>query len=83
MLLRTPEFPEYIRWYHENDALNYSIRGGISVTTDKNDKMSTLLVSDAQTFDTGNYTCAPARAKSESVIVHILNGKFINNLFKF
>ena len=70
-----PEKPDYINWFHENDAINFTIRGGISVTTDKNDRSSTLLLSNTQKDDTGNYTCAPSKATSQSVMVHILNGK--------
>lgn len=34
-----------------------------------------LRISNAQTTDTGNYTCQPTTASSASVMVHVINGK--------
>jgi len=42
----------------------------INVTT-----VSTLVISNAQKSDSGNYTCDPANAEPTSVTVHVLNGE--------
>ncbi|KAH8403315.1 hypothetical protein KR222_010332, partial [Zaprionus bogoriensis] len=36
---------------------------------------SRLRISNAQTTDTGNYTCQPTTASSASVMVHVINGE--------
>ncbi|KAH8333771.1 hypothetical protein KR059_003252 [Drosophila kikkawai] len=36
---------------------------------------SRLRISNAQTTDTGNYTCQPTTASSASVLVHVINGE--------
>ncbi|KAH8392370.1 hypothetical protein KR215_006890 [Drosophila sulfurigaster] len=37
---------------------------------------SRLRISNAQTTDTGNYTCQPTTASSASVMVHVINGEW-------
>ncbi|KNC30305.1 hypothetical protein FF38_07388 [Lucilia cuprina] len=37
---------------------------------------SRLRISNAQTSDTGNYTCQPTTASSASVMVHVINGEY-------
>ena len=79
-LLQMPEVPEYINWYRDSEIFNYSLRGGVSVMTDKNEKISRLLLSDAVKSDTGNYTCAPSSSTSASVIIHVVDSKYIAHL---
>ncbi|KAH8317632.1 hypothetical protein KR074_002799 [Drosophila pseudoananassae] len=38
---------------------------------------SRLRISNAQTTDTGNYTCQPTTASSASVLVHVINGESV------
>ena len=59
--------------------INYdSPRGGVSVITEKGEiTTSYLLVQRAQPADTGRYTCRPSNANWKTVVVHVLNGKFI------
>lgn len=59
-------------------VLNYSARGGLSVTTDTIAGQSRLLLARADPRDSGNYTCVPGPgATPASVSVHVLNGKFV------
>lgn len=52
-----------------------SPRGGIRVTTRKDEaSTSFLLIDNAQPSDSGVYQCNPSNAKSKSVTVHVLNG---------
>ena len=52
-------------------------RGGISVVTESRRRTSRLLVSKVTEADAGNYTCAPAESKTDSVTVHVIKGEFI------
>lgn len=55
-----------------------SPRGGVSVITEKGDTTTSfLLIQNARPSDSGQYTCNPSNAKSKSVTVHVLNGKYI------
>lgn len=65
--------------YHGQQVVDFdSVRGGISLETEKTDSGTTsrLLLTRAQLRDSGNYTCVPTGAVSASVQVHVLNGKF-------
>ncbi|XP_014212903.1 zwei Ig domain protein zig-8-like [Copidosoma floridanum] len=74
-VLQTPEPPNFIFWYKGDHVINYSSRGGISVTTEKQTRTSHLLISRALPTDSGNYTCAPSTAESASVFINVLNGE--------
>lgn len=53
-----------------------STRGGVSVLTEKGDSTkSFLLVQQAKSSDSGQYTCNPSNAQPKSITVHVLNGK--------
>ncbi|KAI9561479.1 defective proboscis extension response [Daphnia sinensis] len=68
--------PHYFTWHHNGQVLNYSARGGMSVTTDTIDGQSRLLLARAGPRDSGNYTCVPGPgAAPASVTVHVLNGE--------
>ncbi|XP_067613685.1 uncharacterized protein dpr6 isoform X2 [Eurosta solidaginis] len=73
----SPEPPAYIFWYHHEEVINYdSLRGGVSVITEKGDvTTSFLLIQNADLADSGKYSCAPSNADVASVRVHVLNGE--------
>lgn len=77
VVLQTPEPPSFIYWYQGGHVVNYSQRGGINVVTEKQTRTSRLLIARALPADSGNYTCAPSSSDSASVIVHVLNGKYL------
>lgn len=66
-----------------SQEINYdSPRGGVSVITEKGEiTTSYLLVQRAQPTDSGHYTCHPSNANTETVLVHILNGKRLFSFF--
>lgn len=68
-----------------SQEINYdSPRGGVSVITEKGEiTTSYLLVQRAQPTDSGHYTCHPSNANTETVLVHILNGKGSKSLELF
>lgn len=54
-----------------------SPRGGVSVITKKEETTTSyLLIKNARPSDSGQYQCNPSNAKSRSVTVHVLNGKY-------
>lgn len=51
--------------------------GGVSVITEKGDiTTSYLLIQRARPSDSGKYICLPSNANSETINVHVLNGKY-------
>ena len=50
--------------------------GGISVVTEARRRSSHLLVSKVTAVDAGNYTCAPSNSKTDSVMVHVIQGAY-------
>ncbi len=72
--------PGSVAWYQDNSIVDFeSSRGGISLETEKTGTGTTskLLVTKASPADSGNYTCMPSNANPASVVVHVLNGKFL------
>jgi len=64
-----------VRWYLGSHTLNYTQeRGGISMEVEKTPTYTTskLYVTRATRKDTGNYTCKPRFARSDSVTVHVV-----------
>ncbi|CAL4074916.1 unnamed protein product, partial [Meganyctiphanes norvegica] len=64
-----------VRWYLGGRTLNYTQeRGGISMEVEKTPTYTTskLYVTRATRKDSGNYTCKPKFAKSDSVTVHVV-----------
>lgn len=72
--LSTPEQPERVTWRHNNLDLHRSTRGGIAIVTEKRRRTSVLLMYRAVSTDTGNYSCEPSNAESDTVQVHVLEG---------
>jgi len=53
------------------------VLGGVSVITEKGDiTQSYLLIQRARPSDSGKYICVPSNANSETINVHVLNGKY-------
>ena len=73
----SPEVPDTVVWYkNEIRVDNLLARGGISVVTESRRRTSTLLVSKVNKMDAGNYTCVPSNARADSVMVHVIDGKY-------
>ncbi|EDV45260.2 zwei Ig domain protein zig-8 isoform X1 [Drosophila erecta] len=65
-------------WYHGSSVVDFdSLRGGISLETEKTDigTTSRLMLTRASLRDSGNYTCVPNGAIPASVRVHVLTGE--------
>ncbi|XP_076317264.1 zwei Ig domain protein zig-8-like [Tachypleus tridentatus] len=77
VISNSPEPPVFVFWYHNQRMINYDTsRGKISVEKITEDTaVSTLYIKDAETTDSGNYTCGPSNAGPTSVYVHVLNGE--------
>ncbi|KAH1009203.1 hypothetical protein HUJ04_001596 [Dendroctonus ponderosae] len=73
----SPEPPAYIFWNHNEAIISYSsIRGGISVATERGEtSRSVLLIQRARPSDSGNYQCNPSNSRHANVTVHVLNGE--------
>lgn len=73
----SPEPPTYVFWYHGNRMINFDpTRGNIIVQKAGNDTaISRLRIKNAQTADSGNYSCCPSNADAASIFVHVLRGK--------
>ncbi|XP_077299470.1 zwei Ig domain protein zig-8-like [Arctopsyche grandis] len=69
---KSTEPPTYLFWYHENRMINYDL-DGVVVTHSR--QSSELVIQHAEPRHAGNYTCAPANAKPDSVTVHILHSE--------
>ncbi|CAO1394787.1 unnamed protein product [Diamesa hyperborea] len=67
--------PSFIYWYKGGKVVNYSQRGGINVSTDRNTQTSKLIIARAAPRDSGNYTCAPSNSDAASILVHVIAGE--------
>lgn len=74
-------FPFFFLFYLQ--IISYdSPRGGVSVITEKGETTTSfLLIQSARPQDSGQYQCNPSNAKSKSVTVHVLNGKYDKFVF--
>jgi hypothetical protein len=54
----------------------------VSLSTEQNQAISTLTIKSASLDDSGNYTCAPANALPDSLILNVIKGD-INFSFHF
>ena len=73
----SPKPPLKVYWYRDDILIDSLLpRGGISVVTEKKRRISNLLISRVTQRDAGNYTCAPQNSQADSVMIHIIRGKF-------
>ncbi|XP_054719809.1 zwei Ig domain protein zig-8-like [Uloborus diversus] len=72
-----PEPPAFVFWYRDSRMINYdTARGDITVQKAGNDTaISRLRIKNAQTSDSGNYSCCPSNADAASIFVHVLKGE--------
>ncbi|XP_023340721.1 lachesin [Eurytemora carolleeae] len=72
-----PAPPAYIYWYKENSVISYSATQGIvlSLQNSNNTLISKLTIKSASPADSGNYTCAPANALTDSVFLNVVKGE--------
>ncbi|XP_076356149.1 neurotrimin-like [Tachypleus tridentatus] len=73
----SPEPPIYVFWYHNQRMINYDkMKGQITVKkAPRNTAFSSLYIDNAQSSDSGNYTCAPSNADPVSIIVQAIEGE--------
>ncbi|XP_034942444.1 lachesin-like [Chelonus insularis] len=74
--------PSSVTWHHGSTIVDFDSpsvhhRGGVNLETEKTESGTTskLLVTQATSSDSGNYTCIPSNANPASVMVHVLNGE--------
>jgi len=70
----SPEPPQYIFWYRNNQPISYSSpRGGISQVTEKGEvTASFLLLQQARVTDSGEYACHSSVGSVANVTVHVI-----------
>ena len=75
----SPEPPQYIFWYHNQQPISYSsIRGGISQVTEKGEvTASFLLIQQARLADSGQYDCHASVGNISTVTVHVIKSKSV------
>merc|ERR1719350_1089273 len=73
----SPEPPQYIFWYHNEEPISYSsIRGGISQITEKGEvTASFLLIQHARLVDSGTYACHASVGNISTVTVHVIKSQ--------
>lgn len=73
---QTPIPPQMISWKHNDRLLNYDKeRGGVKVTINNGAKTSSrLIISNANTSDSGNYTCVAPNTRPAVVHVFVSQG---------
>ncbi|UYV80553.1 hypothetical protein LAZ67_19000566 [Cordylochernes scorpioides] len=76
VIYQSPEPPVFVFWYHDERMINYDpARGDITIRKAPGDRaVSRLYIRNAQSRDSGNYTCCPSNADATSISVHVLNG---------
>ncbi|CAB4058508.1 unnamed protein product [Lepeophtheirus salmonis] len=73
----SPEPPTSIKWLHDSEPIDYtSMRGGVSVLTNKAETtVSSLIIQLATPKDGGQYSCQAGEDLKPAVVkVHVLNG---------
>lgn len=76
-LPQSPTPPHVVYWRHKDRLLNYDTeRGGVTVTMEHGVKTaSRLVIEDAVTTDTGNYTCEAPNTQPALVHVFVSQGE--------
>ncbi|XP_042213321.1 zwei Ig domain protein zig-8-like isoform X2 [Homarus americanus] len=76
----TVQLPDYIFWYHLGERLleydNPRVKMTVSRRGGQGSEMSiisTLIISNAEPSDAGNYTCLPSNLHSATTLLHVLN----------
>ena len=74
----SPEPPQYIFWYHDEEPISYSsVRGGISQITEKGPvTASYLLIQEARMQDSGEYACKASVGNISYVTVHVFKSMY-------
>lgn len=68
--------PVYVFWYHNGRMINYDSMRGVQVKTETGSTtVSRLKIEDVKTTDSGNYSCTPSYADSDSIKVHVIDGE--------
>ncbi|XP_064474981.1 hemicentin-2-like [Ornithodoros turicata] len=65
----------YVFWYHDSGMINYDGIKNRVFTEPGHTTISRLQVLNANTNDSGNYSCVPTYAESTNITVHVLNGE--------
>ena len=58
--------------------MSYDRRRGGTIVIDKRDgvTVTSLIISQAETLDSGTYTCNPSSLNAKKVVVHVTTGNF-------
>lgn len=64
--------PEYVFWYHDKHMINYHPTREVRV--EQNGGLSILFLNQVRASDSGNYTCAPSKARPAHILIHVLKG---------
>lgn len=83
VISQSPDQLQFVFWYRDERMINYDLererRGKIvmSKVSQRQDTIaSNLQIFRSKPSDSANYTCAPSGAKSTSIYVHVLEGKW-------
>lgn len=82
---RSPIPPSFVFWYHEQRMINFDLnnakaRGKINLfkRNERDDTVvSKLIIFNAISADSGNYTCAPSNSAPTSIYVQVLQGEYL------
>ncbi|XP_063842826.1 opioid-binding protein/cell adhesion molecule homolog [Scylla paramamosain] len=64
--------PEYVFWYHGPHMINFHATREVRV--EQKGEVSTLYLNHVRASDSGNYTCAPSKARPAHILIHVLKG---------
>ena len=80
-----PEPPTHFTWFKGDQIFSHQSHVShvhrVALETSQEGMENHLSIRNAETFDSGNYTCIPAGAEPASIVVHVLYGLF--HLFSF
>ncbi|CAL4071804.1 unnamed protein product, partial [Meganyctiphanes norvegica] len=76
VVIHGTDLPVYIYWYHHNKVVEYEGRGDVTVTTHTTgNTVSTLVVENAGSRDSGKYSCKPSNGQEDAITLHVLQGE--------